>query len=64
MTNISTDRMMAFGDADNDIEMLASVNYGYAMEGCNDRLAAVAHKVIGSNNEDGVAHHLASFFDL
>jgi len=64
ITKISTSEMMAFGDADNDIEMLETVRFGFAMQGANERLKKVAYEVIGSNNENGVAYKLCEAFDL
>ena len=58
LTGINVSQMMAFGDADNDVEMLQAVGLGYAMADCNDKLRAVATEVVGSNNEEGVAAKL------
>jgi len=64
LLGVPVSRMMAFGDADNDVEMLDVVDYGFAMAGCSDRLRAAAYEVVGSNNEEGVAKVLEREFDL
>lgn len=62
LTGIATDQMMAFGDADNDVEMLQTVKYGFAMEDASDRLRAAAYEMVGSNEQDGVAVKLEEIF--
>ena len=64
ITNIDTKNMMAFGDAENDIEMIKKVKYGYAMGNSNDELKKIAYKVIQSNNEEGVAKELIKKLNL
>ena len=54
---------MAFGDGNNDIEMLQAVGTGIAMQNASDRLKAVADEVCGEAAQDGVyryclEHHL------
>lgn len=61
-TGIPLTQMMAFGDADNDIEMLQTVKYGFAMADCSPELQSVAYEVVGSNNEEGVAAKLEAVF--
>ncbi len=53
--------VMALGDADNDLEMLAMVRLGVAMGNANDHVKAVADFVTGSNDEDGVAEAVERF---
>ncbi len=48
---------MAFGDGNNDIEMLETVGTGIAMGNGSDRLKAVATDVCGTVAEDGVYHY-------
>lgn len=52
---ISTDEIMAFGDAENDIDMLQTVKYSFAVANAMDTVKAVASDVTKSNTEDGVA---------
>lgn len=55
------DRVVSFGDAINDIPMFEISDECYAMENAVDELKAIADKVIGSNEDDGVAKWLRQF---
>lgn len=48
---------LAFGDGDNDIEMLQAVGHGVAMANASQRLKAVADTVCGHVAQDGVYHY-------
>lgn len=48
---------IAFGDGNNDIEMLQSVGTGVAMANGSNRLKAVADDVCGHVAEDGIYHY-------
>ena len=48
---------MAFGDGNNDLEMLQAVGVGVAMENASDQLKAVAADHCGSVDEDGIYHY-------
>lgn len=48
---------MAFGDGNNDIEMLQAVGAGVAMENASLELKAVATGICGHVAEDGVYHY-------
>ena len=48
---------IAFGDGNNDIEMLQAVGTGVAMANASARLKAVADDVCGDVAEDGVYHY-------
>lgn len=50
--------IIAFGDQDNDIEMLTEAGVGVAMKNATTRLLEVADFVAGSNDEDGIAKFL------
>ncbi|MGF7017717.1 Cof subfamily protein (haloacid dehalogenase superfamily) [Lachnospiraceae bacterium PF1-21] len=52
---IARDEIMAFGDGDNDLEMIAMVGTGVAMENGIPELREKADYVTVTNNEDGVA---------
>jgi HAD superfamily hydrolase (TIGR01484 family) len=54
----------AFGDADNDTEMLKFVAYGVAMGNATPDLIALAQQVAPTNREDGVAQVLEAWLDL
>lgn len=55
------DRVVSFGDAVNDIPMFEISDECYAVENAVDELKAIADKVIGSNEDDGVAKWLHQF---
>lgn len=46
---------IAFGDGDNDLEMLSSVGIGIAMGNASEALKAIATEVCGDVKDDGVA---------
>ncbi|WP_164509989.1 HAD family hydrolase [Lacticaseibacillus porcinae] len=54
---------MAFGDGDNDLQMLTTVHYGVAMGNANERVKAAVHHFTTDIHHDGVAHYLHHFFD-
>ena len=51
------DEAMAFGDGNNDIEMLEAVGTGIAMENASPGLKAVADDICGHVAQDGVYHY-------
>ncbi len=51
---ISDDKVMVFGDYNNDIEMLKQGYYSYAMENSSKEIKSVANFIAKSNNENGV----------
>lgn len=55
---INSHHCMAFGDGENDIEMIQLVRYGIAMDNAREELKKVAFGVTLSNSQDGVAHIL------
>lgn len=58
---ISTEEVIAFGDAANDIPMLQAAGVGVAMGNATDAVKAEANYVTLSNNEDGIAAALEKF---
>ncbi|WP_162341706.1 Cof-type HAD-IIB family hydrolase [Cyclobacterium salsum] len=52
---ISMDEVMAFGDNYNDIDLLASVGLGIAVENARDEVKEVANEITAGNKADGVA---------
>ena len=52
------DRVIAFGDGKNDIDMFEIADEGYAVSNAHEALKEKATAVIDSNNEDGVAKWL------
>ncbi|WP_164512010.1 HAD family hydrolase [Lacticaseibacillus daqingensis] len=59
---IPMDRTMAFGDGNNDLQMLTTVNYGVAMGNANDTVKAATKYHTLDIHHDGVAHFLTDFF--
>lgn len=55
---IDPQKVMAFGDQNNDIEMIEMAGLGIAMGNATDKLKDLADLVIGSNEEDGIARFL------
>ncbi|HEM5016602.1 TPA: HAD family hydrolase [Streptococcus suis] len=51
---IQAEQVMAFGDSDNDLELLAYAGYSYAMENATDKVKAVAKYMAPSHLEAGV----------
>lgn len=53
--NIPRDRIIAFGDEDNDLEMLDYAGVGVAMGNGIDSVKQIANDITLSNEEDGIA---------
>lgn len=57
-------RVIAFGDNENDIDLLKTAGHGVAMDNAVSRVKAVADEITLSNDEDGVAVCLERHFRL
>lgn len=55
---LGCDRVVAFGDSYNDMDMFQIADEAYAVENAVEELKAVATGIIASNDNDGVAHFL------
>ena len=55
MLEIPRSEIAAFGDADNDIQMIRYAGLGVAMANSSEKLLREANYVTRSNNEDGIA---------
>lgn len=55
---LQCDRVTAFGDGKNDLDMFEIADEGYAVANAAEELKRAAAAVIGSNDEDGVARWL------
>ena len=55
---VDPSRAIAFGDADNDVDMLRFVGHGVAVGGMTDEVRRVADAVAPPVDEDGVASYL------
>lgn len=56
--NILAHQIIAFGDGENDIEMLAGVGLGVAMKNASDVVQKAAKDIAGYHYEEGVAVYL------
>ena len=56
-------RTMAFGDADNDIDMLSFAGLGVAVGGMSEEVRAAADAVAPPVDEDGVASFIRNFVE-
>ena len=56
------DRVIAFGDGKNDIDLFRAADEGYAVQNADEELKQYASAVIPSNDADGVAHWLEAHF--
>ncbi|KAA1042578.1 HAD family phosphatase [Macrococcus equipercicus] len=59
---ISRENIIAFGDEDNDNEMIEYAGMGLAMGNAIQPLKELADQVIGTNNEDGIGKFLNQYF--
>jgi len=62
--NIPKERVIAFGDEDNDLEMIEYAGIGVAMGNAISPLKSIANEVTGTNNEDGIAKFLQERLNL
>jgi len=61
---IPAKRIIAFGDEDNDLEMLDYAGHGIAMGNAIDEVKSIANHVTLTNEEDGVALYLKELLNL
>ncbi|MBU9711487.1 Cof-type HAD-IIB family hydrolase [Evansella tamaricis] len=61
---IPRERIIAFGDEDNDLEMIEYAGVGVAMENAISELKSIADEKTVTNEEDGVAQFLEERFNL
>lgn len=54
-------QVMAFGDSDNDLEMLSGVGLGIGMGNATPAIKRVASYITDNNNSDGIAKALSHF---
>lgn len=59
---LSVEATVAFGDQENDADLLAEAGTGVAMENAHPELRRLAHDVCACNDEDGVARWLSARF--
>lgn len=59
---LNCDRIIAFGDNKNDLDMFAIADEGYAVDNAVDELKQVATGIIESNENDGVVKWLIQHY--
>lgn len=62
--DIDLKHTIGFGDYNNDIQMLQTVNKGYAMMDATDSVKAVADEIIGSNNDNSVIKKIYELLEI
>ncbi len=62
--NVPQERIIAFGDEDNDLEMIEYAGTGVAMGNAIDQLKNIANETTITNEEDGVARFLENRLNL
>ncbi|ENH96166.1 HAD superfamily hydrolase [Gracilibacillus halophilus YIM-C55.5] len=62
--HIPSDRIIAFGDEDNDLEMIDYAGVGVAMENAIPELKQVANYETNSNQADGIGRFLADYLQI
>ena len=61
---LGIDRVICFGDSDNDLSMFEAADESYAPANANDSIKSAATEVIGHHDEEGIARFLRQRFAL
>jgi HAD superfamily hydrolase (TIGR01484 family) len=61
---LGLERVICFGDSDNDLSMFEAADEGYAPENANDNIKSAATAIIGHHDEEGIARFLRERFAL
>jgi hydroxymethylpyrimidine pyrophosphatase-like HAD family hydrolase len=61
---LGLERVICFGDSDNDLSMFEAADEGYAPANANDIIKSAATAVIGHHDEEGIARFLRERFAL
>ena len=61
--NLQSEQIMAFGDSENDVEMLELAGIAYAMENADDNIKAVATALAPANSQAGVYQVLENWLE-
>lgn len=64
LSHISLNEIIAFGNGENDSDMLITAGCGVAMENSFDSVKAIADDVCGHCEQDGIAHYLNQFYPI
>ena len=62
--DLGIERVICFGDSDNDLSMFEAADEAYAPDNAKDEVKSAATEVIGHHNEDGIARFLRERFKL
>jgi len=60
---IRPEQIIAIGDDLNDLHMIREAGLGVAMGNARDEVKAIAHRVIGTNEDDGLAVFLEELLE-
>ena len=60
---LDLDRIVAFGDGENDVELLDVAGFGIAVEGAHPRLQAIADWTCPGPQDEGVASVIEAVLD-
>jgi hydroxymethylpyrimidine pyrophosphatase-like HAD family hydrolase len=58
------ERVICFGDSDNDLSMFETADEGYAPANANDAIKSAATAIIGHHDDEGIARFLRERFSL
>jgi Cof subfamily protein (haloacid dehalogenase superfamily) len=61
---LGLERVICFGDSDNDLSMFQEADESYAPDNANDKIKSAATAVIGHHDEEGIARFLRERFEL
>ena len=61
--NLSLDNILAFGDADNDYDMLKNCKIGVAMKNGSEKTKSIANYITDDNNNDGIANFINQYLN-
>lgn len=61
---LGLERVICFGDSDNDLSMFRTADESYAPDNANAEIKAAATAVIGHHDEEGIARFLRERYDL
>jgi len=61
---LGIERVVCFGDSDNDLSMFEMADESYAPENANDAIKSAATAVIGHHDDEGIARFLRERFGL
>ena len=61
---LGLERVICFGDSDNDLSMFAAADESYAPANANDSIKSAATEIIGHHDDEGIARFLRDRFAL